>query len=120
MAVSTVTFDAGGRTHEMRLSTRAGARIERRLGVSFAKLLPELEARMGYELLTEFFAACLNNGKGVDTAAAEDVIDELGGLSGQAGSLIGEVLANAFPELRKGEEAGKDTSSGNGKKKGTA
>lgn len=87
-----LSFEAMGRTQSLRLSMRAGRRLEKTFGVSFAKLVGEIEERAGFEFVVQFFAACLEDGRGVKEELAEEILDEVGGLQ-KGADMIGELLA---------------------------
>lgn len=97
-----VTFEALGSGQVMRLTTGAGRRLERQLGVPFGKMLTEIEERMGFEFLVAFFAACLNDGRGVKEQIAEAVIDDIGGLQAAA-ELLGECVQASLPAPAEGK-----------------
>lgn len=92
-----VTFDALGQVQSMRLTTRAGRKLERSVGMSFNSLMTAMEKELGFNTLTAFFAACLNDGNGVPEARAEEIIDDIGGLT-EAVELVGAVVTASMPE----------------------
>lgn len=113
MSVSTVTFKAGGRTHKLRLTTRAACEVEDTFGKPLPAILADAEGQFGFRFARSIFAACLENGAGVDQATAEGVIDDVGGLK-PAADRIGEMIAKAFPD-EAGDAGG---ASGNAKEAG--
>lgn len=92
-----VTFDALGQVQSMRLTTRAGRKLERAVGMSFNALMSKMETELGFNTVTIFFASCLNDGKGVPEARAEEVIDDLGGIAA-AVEIVGQVVSASMPE----------------------
>ncbi len=97
MALSTVTFMAGGRKHELRLSARAGCELEERFDKSIAELMNGAVDGFGYRFVCAVFTACLNDGAGVSEDVAYVVIDSLGGLP-QAAEHLTAMITKAFPE----------------------
>lgn len=111
--LGTVNFDAGGRSHKLRLTTRAGCQLEELLGMSYAKLMQTVQDEFGFRFAVAFFTAALADGKGVDRSEAVDVIDDLG--LERATELIGQALGGATPEPT---EAPKGKPAGNAKRAG--
>ena len=109
--IGTVTFDACGAQQRLRLSMRAGQRLERELGAPYGTLMREIEGRIGFAFVVGFFAACLEDGKGVSASRAEEVLEDIGGLT-PAMDLVMQTAQAASPEPER-REAG---ASGNAKK----
>lgn len=106
----TVTFDALGQVQQLRLTTSAGRRLEKSVGVPYGKLMKEIEDRIGFDLVVAFFAACLRDGKGVPEARAEEIIDEIGGLQAASDMMVRTITAgmpDAAPEEGGGKGKGK-------------
>jgi|AACY02.16.fsa_nt_gi hypothetical protein len=102
--IGTVTFDACGAQQKLRLSMRAGQRLEQRLGAPYGTLMREIEQRIGFTFCVEFFAACLNDGKGVSNGQAEEVLEDIGGLAA-AMELVMQTATAAAPEPESGKAA---------------
>lgn len=98
-----VTFDALGQVQEMRLTTRAGCKLEAALGMPFPRLLQEMDRELGFRTLTVVFTACLNNGNGVPEKRAQEVLDDIGGLA-RGAELLGQMVQASLPE--PGDDSG--------------
>lgn len=104
--IGTVTFDACGAQQKLRLGMRAGQQLEQRLAAPYGTLMREIEQRIGFTFVVEFFAACLDGGKGVSQARAMEVLEDIGGLT-PAMDLVMQTATAAAPEP--------ETAGGNGK-----
>lgn len=101
-----VTFDALGESQSLRLTFRAGQKVEQLTGIPFGKLASKLGESVGFQFSIAFFSACLADGKGVKTNDALDILDDIG--LGRATELIVETI-NAS------DVGGEEGDSGNGK-----
>lgn len=106
--ISTVTVKLGKKAHKLKVSIRAQVRLEKELGKEIGVILEELfRGDGGVTLVTAVWAACLNDGAGVELDEAMDVLDGLGGAN--AGSpYLTEALHAAFPFLKPGEDSAPD------------
>jgi hypothetical protein len=94
--VDFVTGD--GAEHTLRLTTAAGMRLEKATGVSIMALTQgdEMEKRLGFLFIAEFFAATLRDGKGMAVPKACEVIDNLEGGLTEAAELLAATLGASF------------------------
>ncbi|KIC54499.1 MULTISPECIES: hypothetical protein [unclassified Leisingera] len=116
--ISTHTVKVGRKTHKLKASTLAQARLEQlQGGKPIGDLLEHLiDGSGGVNLVIDAWAAFLDDGKGVEREEAAKILDALGGANAAAVHL-GECLSIAFPFLKaeEGEEAEEEDDAGNAK-----
>lgn len=103
---------------QLRLTTRAMARLESEQAMPIHKVLAQLETGGSVTLVAGIYAAAMNAGAGGTVEEAFDQIDLVGGTV-KAVVFVGEAIKEAFPQAAKeGGEAGdapgdQDAASGN-------
>ncbi|MDK3017626.1 hypothetical protein [Pseudodonghicola flavimaris] len=106
--ISTVTVKLGKKTHKLKVSIRAQVRLEKDLGKEMGDILEQLfRGEGGVSLVVQVWAACLNDGAGVELEEAMDVLDAIGGANAGS-SYMTEALQSAFPFLNPDETAAED------------
>ena len=108
--IGSATMKLGKKTHKMKLSTRALARLEAEQGGKpFNVILDELFlGKGGVTLVASVLAAGLNDGAGISQEEAFDLIDAGGGYP-EFMPLISDAIGKAFPALK---EANADAETG--------
>lgn len=116
--IGTVVKTVQGAEQVLRLSTGAMKRLEAANGGKpISAYLEGLQEGQSITGLCKFFELVLNDGKGADPEAAEDFMDNVGGL--MAGiEIFGEVLEAAFPDVVKAAGETKAASAGSPKPAG--
>lgn len=110
--ISTVSVKVGKKTHKLKVSTRAQVRLEDEQGKPIGDILDQLiSGAGGVRLIIAAWAAFLDDGKGVETEAAMDVLDDLGGAN-VAAPHLGEALRAAFPFLKPDDDDDDDDAPG--------
>lgn len=110
--IGSASMKVGKKTHKMKLSTRALARLEAEHdGKPFDVILDELLlGKGGVTLVASVLAAGLNDGAGISQEEAFDVIDAGGGFR-EFIPLVSDAVGKAFPELKQANadaETGED------------
>ncbi|WP_109468889.1 hypothetical protein [Albibacillus kandeliae] len=97
--ISTVSVKVGKKTHKLKVSTRAQVRLEEEQGKPIGEILDQLiSGAGGVKLVSAAWAACLNDGAGVEVEEAMDVLDQLGGANAAA-IYLADAMRKAFPVL---------------------
>lgn len=102
--ISTHSVKVGKKTHKLKASTLAQARLEEMCdGAPIGQLLEKLiTGSGGVSLVVKAWAAFLNDGKGVEMEEAGEILDALGGVQ-SAAEHLGKALQIAFPFLQEGD-----------------
>ncbi|UWQ29916.1 hypothetical protein [Leisingera sp. M523] len=103
--ISTHSVKVGKKTHKLKATTLAQARLEEvRGGIPISEVLNQLfDGSGGVNLAIDAWAAFLDDGKGVEREDAAEILDALGGANA-AGEHLGKCLQIAFPALKALEE----------------
>lgn len=96
--ISGITKEIGGVTHTFRMTTRAMMAIEQRFDKGLIDLMQGLNDGFRVSELVHLISECADDGRGIDVADAQELIDRLG-VAG-AGELLGKVSEAAFPEAK--------------------
>lgn len=110
--ISTHPVKVGKKTHKLKASTLAQARLEDMCdGAPIGQILEQLVTGSGgVSLVLKAWAAFLDDGKGVEIEEAAEILDALGGAN-PAAEHLGKTLQIAFPFLRD-DEAGDQPAEG--------
>ncbi|WP_323783453.1 hypothetical protein [Leisingera sp.] len=110
--ISTHSVKAGRKTHKLKASMRAQVRLEEETGQPIGEILNQLlSGSGGVKLVSQAWAAFLDDGAGVELDDALDLLDALGGAN-SAGEHLAKTLQNAFPFLRDEEPEGNEPGEG--------
>lgn len=111
--ISTHSVKVGKKTHKLKASMRAQVRLEEETGKPIGEILSQLlSGAGGVTLVSQAWAAFLEDGAGVELDDALDLLDALGGANA-AGEHLSKALQNAFPFLREEEGEGGEGDAGN-------
>lgn len=105
--IGSVTVDAGGVTHRLRLTTTGMMRVEDRFDEDIISFVQAMEARPRIGRLVALLAACMNDGGGAPDDEAAALMDEVG--FEKVGDLLGRVVTAAFPEAETDGSGGAAT-----------
>lgn len=94
--ISGVTVDVGERRETLRFTTRAMMAAEQRLDMGLLEIARSLEGSVRVGTIVTVLSECANDGKGIETEAAQAMVDEIG--LARAAEVLGEVVEAAFPE----------------------
>lgn len=110
--ISSVPVKVGKKSHKLKVSIRAQVRLEKEHGKPIGDVLDQLiSGAGGVTLISSAWAACLNDGAGVELEEAMDVLDHIGGANA-ASPYLSEALQNAFPFLQ-GDDKPSEEEAGN-------
>ena len=94
--ISIITHKLAGQDHDLKFSTRAQARVERKFDASITLVLAGIGSRYGVDALAEIIAASMNEGAGGSVQIVYDAMDEMKGE--EAKDLVAKLVMSAFPE----------------------
>jgi len=100
--ISSVTIDAGGERHTLKMGASAMMRLEDAFDKSVAGIVDDIQKEQRIGTIIRVLAECMNDGKGCAVDAASDLVDVLG-IEG-AGEALGKVAEAAFPDAKASDD----------------